>query len=160
MQLYSGTEHEVSRFYQKCGRVRIAGNLIGSDMPGPHNKSSAVITAFWLRKGDDLQLIDNGRMQVGIIQFFVVHNLTFMINNEKVRHIWAYVHWKQSHRNRDYFGRSAIVCEESFEECSVCCFILVQRIACRCAYATMPVQFEDITETVFIACPIQMKYSI
>ena len=160
MQLYSGTEHEVSQFYQKCGRVRIAGNLIGSDMPGPHNKSSVVITAFWLRKGDDLKLIDNRRMQVGIIQFFVVHNLTFMINNEKVRHIWAYVHWKQSHRNRDYFGRSAIVCEESVEECSACCFIPVQRIACRCAYATMPVQFEDITETVFIACPIQMKYSI
>ena len=160
MQLYSGRECEVSPFYQKYGRLRIAGNLIGSDMPGRHNKSSAVITALWLRKGDNLQSIDNGIMQVGVIQYFLVHYLIFMENNDKVKHVFAYVLWKQPHRNRDYFGTSAIVCEQSFEQPNACCFIPVQRIACRCAHATMPVKFDDITETVFVACPIQIKYTM
>ena len=30
----------------------------------------------------------------------------------------------------------------------------VQRIAKRCAHVTMPIKFSDITENVFIACPL------
>ena len=33
----------------------------------------------------------------------------------------------------------------------------VQRIARRCAYISMPVNFDSFTETVFIACPITFK---
>ena len=39
-------------------------------------------------------------------------------------------------------------------------FVPIQRIACRCAYVTMPVKFNDIIETVFIACPISFKYCV
>ena len=116
MQLYSGRECEVPSFYQKYGHLRIAGNLIDLDMPGPHNKAYAVIAAYWLRKGDNLQSTDNNVMEIGTVQYFLVHHLKFMENNERVKHIFAYVCWKQLHHNRDYFGTSAIVCEQSFEE--------------------------------------------
>ncbi len=46
---------------------------------------------------------------------------------------------------------------------NACCFIPVQRIYARCAYAEIPVQYpiENGTqlETVLIACPIPLKYS-
>ncbi len=48
-------------------------------------------------------------------------------------------------------------------DADACCFIPVQRIYARCAYAEIPVQYpiENGTqlETVFIACPIPLKYS-
>lgn len=74
-------------------------------------------------------------------------------------HLFAKVKWKVLHRHYDWFGASATVCEVS-PEFSCTNFLPVQRIAKRCAHVTMPVKFGDITENVFIACPISFKYSV
>ena len=67
----------VSRFCHKFGRVTIAGDLIGSDMPGQNSRSSSVIMAFWPSKGNTLNNIDNSQMQVGVVQFFMCHMLSY-----------------------------------------------------------------------------------
>ena len=59
--------------------------------------------------------------------------------------------WKKQHRHYDYFGRSAIVCQNENETNGPYNFIPVQRIAYRCAHLQMKLKFDDFDETVFIA---------
>ena len=74
-----------------------------------------------------------------------------------LEHLLAYVKWKELHRNFDWFGVRATVCETASEHC-YSNFLPVQRIAQRCAHVTLRVNFGDATEKVFIACPIPFKY--
>lgn len=162
-QLYPNNENiQVSVYYKKYGRIKIAGDLIGSVMPGRHATSSAVITAFWPSNTTPLENIDYSRMRVGVVQFFLHHYLSYYEHGEVIikDHIFAYVLWKKFHFDLDYFGRSAIVCENEYERSDSYCFLPVQRICCRCAHCIMPVKFGSITETVFIACPIQLNYML
>ena len=162
-KLYPNKEDiQLSVFYKKYGRITISNDVIGSVMPGKHATSSAVIAAFWSSNITSLQNIDYSRMRVGVVQFFLHHCLTHYKNGEVIKenHIFAYVLWKKFHRHFDYFGKSAIVCENEYEGCNSCCFIPVQRIYCRCAHGVMPIKFASITETVFIACPIQLNYML
>ena len=46
----------VSRFYSKFGRITIAGDLIGSDMPGPNSRTSSVVMAYWPSRGKILRI--------------------------------------------------------------------------------------------------------
>ena len=48
----------VPAFIKVCGRVILAGDIIGSIKPGPNNISSSVVMAFWPGRGDSLQSID------------------------------------------------------------------------------------------------------
>lgn len=91
------------------------------------------------------------------------HTLSYHTTNEEIKkeeHIFAYVRWKELHPYHDFYGVSATVCVNMFQPFNSCCFLPVQRIACRCAYAIMPVKLNDTIETVFIACPIPFKYSL
>lgn len=162
-ELYpSRTIVHMSQFYRKFGRVKIAGDLVGSDMRGSNSHSSSVITAFWPSRGNCLNNI--GRKNVGVIQYFMRHSYSYSTDeNSEVKldeHILAHVRWKEIHPCYDYYGISATVCVDLFEPLNSCCFIPVQRIASRCAYVTMPVNLNNVTETVFIACPIPFKYSV
>ena len=155
------TPSEILVTHYKFGRVLFAGDLIGSNMPGRNSNSSAVVMAYWPNRVEDLSTIDYSTMQVGVVQYFSRHKFCYSIsgNHEEEVHIFACVKWKRLHAHFDWFGSSAIVCE-SIDEIEFTNFMPVQRIACRCAYISMPVDFHDITETVFIACPITMKYCV
>jgi len=152
----------VSRFCHKFGRITIAGDLIGSDMPGQNSRSSSVIMAFWPSKGNTLNNIDYSQMQVGVVQFFMHHMLSYSNGGDLIKeeHIFAYVLWKQMHPHFNWYGVSATVCVDMFESVGSCCLLPVQRIGHRCAYTIMPVNFGDITETVFFACPIPLSYCL
>lgn len=141
--------------YHKFGRLKLAGDLVGSEMPGTNSKLSAVIMAYWSNVQQNLS-IDYSTMQVGVVQHFVQHKI-IMNNNVSDYHLFAYVRWKELHRNLDWFGAAATVCEDASEFC-YSNYLPVQRIARRCAHVIMPVKFGDITENVFIACPISFKY--
>lgn len=130
-------------------------------MPGTNSHSSSVIMSFWPSRGNSLATIDYGCKQVGVVQYFFQHKLYSELGDETVsQHTFAYVRWKQLHEHRDWCGTSATVCTNVFEFPSACCFIPVQRIFCRCAYITLPVRFRDSTETVFVASPVLLKYSM
>lgn len=152
----------MSRFFRKFGRITIAGNLIGSELSGPNNKSYSVIMAYWPGRSATLENIDYSRMRVGVVQYFIRHELTFKNVNQDVKeeHVFAYVYWKETHSHYDWYGLSATVCANSYEGVSACCFLPVQRIGQRCDFIVMPIEFGDFSESVFIACPIQLHYSL
>ena len=99
--------------HQKFGRVLLAGDLIGSQMPGQNSKSSSVIMAYWPSRGQDLSSIDSSTMQVDTVQYFMQHKFHFHIPGkvEERVHLFACVKWKRSHVHYDWFGSSATVCE-------------------------------------------------
>ena len=164
-QLYPSMSFpNVSPFYNHYGRVVLGGDggdIIGSCLPGPNNKAASIVMAYWPKCGDFTSI--SGRMQVGEVQYFLEHETTIIVNgteSKKVLHVFAYVEWKQLHPNYDWFGTSATVCIDAFENSSSSNFIPVQRIACRCAHLLAPIEFPNIHETVFIASPIPIHYSL
>lgn len=151
-------------FYQECGRICIAGDIIGSTKRGCNSISSSVIMAYWPGSRSSLQSIDYSRMRVGIIQYFFQHSVTLAtsINSkpETCSHLFCYVFWKKLHPHGDWCGASATISTDLFETPAACSFLPVQRIGARCAYATLPMDFVTHKESVFIACPIPVKYSM
>ena len=148
---------QVSPFYDHYGCILLAGDVIGSTMPGPNNSASSVIMAFWPNSDS----IDYSRMQVGVVQYFLKHTTTLASDTEsnEVQHILAYIKWKEQHPQFNWFGVSATVCVDTFTSQSPSNFLPVQCIACRCAYAKIPVTFEtNYTETVFVASPFPIRY--
>ena len=114
--------------------------------------------AYWPVSGASLVTIDYTRYCVGIIKYFLKHAVKFASGYEE--HLFCYVTWKQRHPSFDWFGQSATVSSNLDEMQDACCFMPVQRIAYRCATAELTINFDTINETVFIACPINMKYNI
>ena len=82
----------MSRFYRKFGHITIAGDLIGSRMPGG---SSSVIMAYWPGRGNTLTNIDYARMKVGVVQYFKSHLLVYHNGGvlHKDEHVFAYILW-------------------------------------------------------------------
>lgn len=62
-------------FYCQYGRVTLAGDLIGSILPGSNNSASSVIVADWPGTGNN-----TCRLQVGCIQYFMKHDLSYNDN--------------------------------------------------------------------------------
>ena len=152
-------------FYREYGRIVLAGNVICSVKPGPNNSSSSVIMAFWPSSGDSFRTIDYTRMRVGEVQYYIKHTIKVSTTIDSgpshqvdETHLFAYVSWKKQDPHYNWFGISATVCSELEEESGACCFIPVQRIGSRCAFSLLPVDFPTHSETVFIACPIPIKY--
>lgn len=147
--------------YHKFGQITIASDLVGSEMPGRNSISSSVIREYWPNRGDSLDAIDYSTMQVGTVQYFMQHKQLYTVAGSRKEdlHIFAYVKWKWLHTHYDWFGTSATICEHA-PEYTYANFIPVQQIASRCAYAIMPVKFNDIVENVFIACGVSFKYCL
>ena len=162
-QLYPNqTVLHVPQFYTISRQVSLEGEVIGSMKCG---SASSVIMAYWPGRGNDLEVIDYSRMRVGVIQYFFEHDVTITSSDSdhepcKMQHSFAHVAWKQRHPKEDMFGVSATLCLDLYEDGSPCAFLPVQRIACRCAHATLPIPVDGVTENLYIACPIPIKYSL
>ena len=160
----------MSYFYREYGHIQLGCNSLGSIKPGPNNVSSSIVMANWPSTGNILSTLTSEQMNVGEVQYYIKHSIktvqypTSTPKNET--YIFAYVHWKKLHQHQNWFGVSAKVClaDGLFEDPDACCFMPVQRIYARCAHSEMPVQFpiENGTqlETVFVACPLPLKYSV
>lgn len=139
----------------------LGGDLVGSVLSGQSSRSSSVIMAYWPGSGADLSTIDYSRKRVGIIQFFF-QNAVQLLNKQtwiksKIEHIFAYAYWKQKHVKEDWFGISGTVCKNTFESLSMSNFLPVEHIANKCAHCVTDIDFDQIRETVFIACPLPFK---
>jgi len=71
-------------------------------------------------------------MQVGVVQYFSRHKFRYCIsgNHREEVHILVCVKWKKLHAHFDWFGPSAVVCE-NIDEIEYTNFMPVQRIAHR-----------------------------
>ena len=146
----------ISRFYRKFGHATIAGDLIGSHLPGQNSRTSSVVMAYWpSTTRTSLLNIDYSRMQVGVVQYFISHILQYREMNVEKReeHVFAYVKWKKRHPHYDWFGLSATVCINSYESETCFSMLPIQRIARRCATIVLPIDFGDLSETVLLPAP-------
>ena len=163
-QLYPGSNIvHFPLFYKEFGRIEIAGDIVGSAKKGQNSHSSSVVMCYWPGTGDNLEVIDYGRMRVGVVQQYLKHTIKLQTSCGTVKqlsHILCYVHWKKLHPHAAWYGISATVSTDITEPPDACCFMPVQRIACRCAHAKLLVDFRTHKETVFLAIPIPLKYSI
>ena len=100
-------------YFVRCSCVTVDEQLIGSVMNSRCAKSSLVINAYWPTKECDFQSINySGHMSFGIIQYFCNHEVVVCRadnTEQKLKHIFAYVQWKQKHQNEDWFDISATV---------------------------------------------------
>ena len=152
----------VSPFFVRCGRTIRCGQLIGSVMNRSSANSSAVITAFWPSRDQDLNHSGAG-MKVGIVQYFLKHQVTLCNadnGKKKCEHVMAYVKWKERHAHEDWFGISAKVCINTDEPSCMFSFIPVHRIHSVCVHSVLDVEITDRTEEVFVAVPIPVKYCL
>lgn len=146
-------------YYELCGRVTLAGDLIGSVLPGGNQISSSVIMAFWAGSGNNLLSIDYDQMRVGIVQKFIKHSYFFI--RETCRESRTHICLCKMEKSASiviFFCLSATVCIDLFEPPGVCSFLPVQRIACRAAHAVMQVNFGSLKESVFVACPLPIHF--
>lgn len=64
------TIKNLSATIHKFGWLLLAGDLIGSKMPGRNSPASSVVMAYWPSKRSSLEDIDYSRKQVGVLQYF------------------------------------------------------------------------------------------
>ena len=153
----------ISPFYIRSGRATLCNQVIGSLMNSTSARSSSVVMAFWPSRESELSNINYSRMKVGVVQYFFKHEVKLCVSDSQVReseHIFAYVKWKQSHPNQDWFGISATVCVNMDEAFSMCSFLPVQRISSVCASSIIEVNINSFEESVFVAVPVPIKLSM
>ena len=153
----------VSPLYVCSGRALMCSQVIWSCMNSMSARSSSVVMAFWPQRGNQLS-IDYSRTSVGVVQYFFKHVVKFNISagqQVEVReseHTFAYIKWKQSHANQDWFGISATVCVDLDEPFSMCSFMAVQRLYSVCASTILNnININGFPESVFVAVPIPIK---
>jgi hypothetical protein len=74
-------------------------------------------------------------------------------HTESKTHIFACVKWARPHAQQHWFGQSATVCENDFEDSCFCNYIPVQRIVSVCAHAYLQLRFPAFTDNVLVAIP-------
>ena len=107
---------------------------------GAYHTNNKAIEPQICHRGDSLVNINYNRKSVGVIQYFVEHQLHYESNGKitQEQHVLAYVHWKELHCSHNWFGSSATVCTNMFAGSAACSFLPVQRIAHRCANIVLP----------------------
>ena len=141
-QLYPDKQVEnISHFYLHANKIVLNDEIIGSVCS--RNKKASVIAAYWPTK-ETLTSTIYSQLWIGTIQHFVEHKVTLKENSgtlSELNHLFCYVKWFIPHSQRDWFGTSAIV-SDLFQEAD-CPFryMPVQRIVCRCAHASMTLDF-------------------
>ena len=152
----------VSPFFNKAGRALLGCDIIGSLVDNDSARASSVIGAFWPSKGSNItpERIDGSCENVGEVMYYCRNTVTFKDSTgvQVTKYFTlAYVRWIQKHSKAHHFGSSAIVCiKNSFESFSMCSFIPISRISCKCA--TTSVDIND--ESVYVACPLPINYNL
>ena len=160
-QLYPNQAIEnISHFTYKANRVMLNNEIIGSVCS--QSKKASVIGAYWPCEGL-LSALDNTKLQIGIIQYFIEHKFLLKENDDSsLEHtnLLCYVKWLKPHPEYTYFGTSVIVAQRLEATKSPMRYMPVQRIACRCAHMLTQLQFSGSNEDVMIAIPIARNFSI
>ena len=146
-QLYPAKQIDnLSHFYLHANKVVLND---------ARNKKASVIGAYWPSKGSTLSSIDYTQLQIGTIQHFLEHKITLKDDSGtsvELCHLFCYVKWFISYPQRNWFGTS--VTDLSQEADFPLMFMPVQRIVCRCAHASMSLDFPTGKEQVMIAIHI------
>jgi len=109
-----------------------------------------VVVAYWLSTGSNLASIDHTQYNIGLIQHFVKHSVSFSNDSDEEtteQHVFCYIKWKQHHPNANWFGTSAVLTDTINKLESACSYMSMQRIMHRCASGNITVNFGLHSET-------------
>ena len=120
-----------------------------------------MITAVW--PAESLTDITRNK-QVGRITKFIKHTVKVVTHvkpfTEEKHHMFCSIDWYVKHLKEDWYGCSAIVCNNFTYSENNCSFMVIQRILDRCAFGiiktTIPPRHSE--ETLFIAIPVPLKH--
>lgn len=125
-----------SHFYEYSTSASLFGESYNSG-----SKRNSVYTSLWPRNCSSTSSSNNFVNRVCRINYFLKHTVTLSHTETKsiVRstHILCHVAWFKAHVNTDWFGQSAIVCKNQFEEESLLSFIPLQHLMAPCAFVTL-----------------------
>ena len=158
------TFEHISQFFVHCGRVTLCNQLIGSALNSRCSNSSSVIGAYWPTFRHDVQAPStdyNIKLRIGAIQYFFKHRVVASMPGKDIQHYehkLAYVKWYQKHAHEDWYGSSAVVCNNTNDRDSPCSFIPIQRIHAVCAHCILNTEIAGVSENVFVAVPIPTKF--
>ena len=165
-QLYSGMKlHFVPRTYMHSRRAALGGELLVAES---FNKKHSVIASYWPGFGESIDQLDPAMKRIGTITFFLKHTVTLEreSNGESLRveknHIFCRVKWHQYHSQPLHFGSSAIACTRQTEVESACCYLPLKRVANRCAFGDIAVNFGDPLgiDSTFVAIPLPFSFNV
>ena len=150
----------LSPFYTRSGRISIGGEILGSTLNKCSAFSSSTIAAYWPSEGNRIAQFSESHKSIGKVLHYFTQDVIIKRNDaqksEKVQYAMACVQWMETHPESSFFGISAVVCENYCKESSLCSFIPVLRILAKCANCKI---IHD-HRTVFVACPINIKFCV
>lgn len=156
-QLYPNfSVHFVPRLYIHSRRASLGGELL---VAASFNTKHSIIASYWPGLGESIANFDPALKRIGTILFFLKHTVTLKKESNceiKKTHVFCRVKWHQYHQYPPYFGSSAIACTRQFEVENACCFPPLKRVANRCAFGNITIDFGDRlgNDTAFVAIPL------
>lgn len=127
------------------------------------NHSSA-ICAYWAGiNGNVLATCDH--LRVGVIQYFIRHYISVPTSNsgtqfKKLSHIFARVHWYQTHLREDWYHPRVLVSSPDMDITGPSSFLPISRIFSTCALTSKTVKFDYGEDNVVIAVICGSKYCL
>ena len=120
---------------------------------------TSIVIAIWPTE----RLIEPTRSkQVGCITKLIKHKVTVRtsVSIKEQYHLFCAIDWYVRHARDDWYGFSAIVCNNFTYSENDCSYMPIQRILNRCAFGKVQVDFSpgQLKENVFVAIPIMLKY--
>lgn len=151
--LYPTSNLILSRFYHQYKKLLINEEEFLCD--ASLSKRSSTIAAKW---AGVLSVDPRGEapMRVGQVHSYIEHNITLIKDNKasSLPHVLARVSWYMEHPQRDYLHSTIIICSSTFDSTTSASFIPVNRIAGRCAIATVMMKFSYGEDRVNIVVPL------
>lgn len=152
--LYSDFD-PLSVSFHMAGRARYSDHIIHSSMT--RTDKGSIISAYWPTTGvNEMNTLCAsqimGDLHFGVVEYFFEHTVT-RNHTESKTHIFACVKWARPHAQQHWFGQSATVCENEYEDSSFCNYIPLQRIVSVCAHAYLQLRFPAFTDNVLVAIP-------
>ena len=151
--LYPTSNLTLSRFYHQYKKLLINEEEFLCD--ASLSKRSSTIAAKW---AGVLSVDPRGEapMRVGQVHSYIEHNITLIKDNKasSLPHVLARVSWYMEHPQRDYLHSTIIICSNTFDSSTSASFIPVNRIAGRCAIATVVMKFRYGEDRVNIVVPL------
>ena len=143
----------ISRFYKEFKGIVINGEEYVS-IKSRSQRSSAIF-AYWPSLRGDIDTTGNAPYQIGNVQSFIRHQVTFENDEgcQTVTTLLAHIKWYEDHPRRDHFTSSIIVCGTLFRPMSNASFIPVSRILGHCTTLKTRYQFDYGQDCIMIVIP-------
>jgi hypothetical protein len=151
--MYPSSNITVSHFYHQYRKLLINEEEFLCDTS--LSKRSSTIAAKW---AGVLSVDPRGEapMRVGQVHSYIEHNITLIKDNKasSLPHVLARVSWYMEHPQRHYLHSNIIICANTIDSTTSASFIPVNRIAGRCAIATVVIKFGYGEDRVNIVVPL------